>query len=141
VETFRPPVIVADASLLVNLWAGGPGARLAELVLRRDPSWVAPTLWRSEFRNAVTRMARAHHITLDHALAATQAAEDHMREREYGVVSQQVLRLAEQSRRSAYDCEYVALAEDLDIPLVTFDHTLIRAFSRLALAPETFLRD
>jgi hypothetical protein len=39
------------------------------------------------------------------------------------------------------DCEHVALAEELDIPLVTFDGEVARAFPGRAIAPESFLRD
>jgi hypothetical protein len=35
----------------------------------------------------------------------------------------------------------VALAEELDIPLVTFDGEVARAFPGRAIAPESFLRD
>ena len=42
-----------------------------------------------------------------------------MNENEYDVTSLDVLKLAELSECSAYDCEFVALAKDLDIPLIT----------------------
>jgi predicted nucleic acid-binding protein len=37
------------------------------------------------------------------------------------VASQQVLELAIRSRCSAYDCEFIALAQDLRVPFVTAD--------------------
>jgi predicted nucleic acid-binding protein len=39
-----------------------------------------------------------------------------------------VLRLSQESNCSAYDCEYVALAEFLDVVLVTADGKLAKAF-------------
>jgi predicted nucleic acid-binding protein len=134
-------VIVVDANVLVYFWAGGPGARLARGVLERDPIWTAPLLWRSQFRNAMARLARGRLLNLEQAMAAIREAELHMGGHEYGVASHAVLTLARRSGCSAYDCEYVALAEDLEIPLVTFDDQVTRAFPDRAVAPETFLAD
>ena len=47
--------------------------------------------------------------------------------------SREVLALARDSRCSAYDCEYVALAMHLDAPLVTMDKQLLKAFPKRAV--------
>jgi len=60
---------------------------------------------------------------------------------EYGVESHAVLTLALDSGCSAYDCEYVALADALGVPLVTFDAEILRAFPVRAIAPDDFIRD
>lgn len=43
------------------------------------------------------------------------------------------------SNCSAYDCEFVALAQELDIPLLTYDKQIIREFPSTALKPEDYL--
>lgn len=40
---------------------------------------------------------------------------------------------------SAYDCEYVALAEELALPLVTADRQVLRAFAGIAVSPKSFV--
>ncbi len=131
-------MIVVDANLLVYLFVAGTGTANAERVLRRDPVWAAPLLWRSEFRNAVLGVVRRRGLSRDDAVQAIRAAEDWMRGREYAVLSDNVFDLAIRSGCSAYDCEYVATADDLGVPLVTADRQVLTAFPRTAVSPQAF---
>ena len=63
-----------------------------------------------------------------------------MTEHEYSVVSHRVLQLATDSGCTAYDCEFVALAQDLRVPLVTTDGKILRAFPTVAVSLEAFAR-
>jgi hypothetical protein len=58
---------------------------------------------------------------------------------EHLVSSDAVLRLAATSRLSAYDCEFVALAQSLAVPLVTEDRAVLKAFPNVAIGMEGFL--
>jgi predicted nucleic acid-binding protein len=49
------------------------------------------------------------------------------------------LELAHQGSCSAYDAEFIALAQDLSVPLVTTDQKLRQSFPATALSPEKFL--
>jgi predicted nucleic acid-binding protein len=49
-----------------------------------------------------------------------------------------VLQLAAASRCTAYDCEYVALAYALDVPLVTVDRQILSHFPERAIALDLF---
>ena len=48
------------------------------------------------------------------------------------VRSDGILTLAFESGRSAYDCEFVALARELGVPLITCDRQLVRTFPAVA---------
>ena len=133
-------MIVVDANLLVYFFVAGPGSARAERVMRRDPAWAAPLLWRSEFRNAMLGVVRRGGLAREDAVQALREAERWMRGREYSVVSEEVLDLAVGSGCSAYDCEYVAMAQDLGIPLVTADRQVLASFPRTAISPEAFAR-
>ncbi|HMO53761.1 MAG TPA: type II toxin-antitoxin system VapC family toxin, partial [Tepidiformaceae bacterium] len=50
----------------------------------------------------------------------------------------EVLDLVTQSRCSAYDLEFVALAIGLGVPLVTNDRQVLEAFPGVAISPEAF---
>jgi predicted nucleic acid-binding protein len=86
-------------------------------------------------------MIRARLLDVDRALVVERDVEESMVNDEYDVATQDVLTLALRSGCTAYDCEYVALAEAFDVPLVTFDGEVRRAFPDRAVAPEAFLRD
>jgi len=133
-------VIVTDTNLLVYLYVRGERTDEAEAVLARDPLWTAPLLWRSEFRSAVAGLIRRGGLPLDGAFQIVNDAERFMSGREYGVVSHRVLQLATGTGCSTYDCEFVALAEDLGAPLVTSDREVLKAFPALTVTPEIFTR-
>ncbi len=59
--------------------------------------------------------------------------------REYNVTSPQVLDLVAASTCSAYDCEFVALALDLGVPLVTVDQQVLRQFPTTAESLDDFV--
>lgn len=131
-------MIVADTNLLIYLYVQGQRTEESEAVLRRDPVWTAPLLWRSEFRNALIGLVRKDALALDEALSMVDEAERWLAGREYSVVSRHVLTLAEKSGCSACDCEFVALAQDLAVQLVTADRQILKAFPTIAISPSAF---
>lgn len=131
-------VIVADTNLIAYLLLPGPHAARAEKALERDREWVAPVLWRSEFRNVLVLHLRKGVLSLDDAQKLCSEAEELMHDREHDVASDRVLRLCAGSKCSAYDCEFVALAESLRIPLVTTDSQVLRAFPDTAVSLASF---
>jgi len=50
-----------------------------------------------------------------------------------------VLKLVEQTGHAAYDCQYVALAQSLGVPLVTGDQPIVEAFPDTAVLLEDFV--
>lgn len=51
-------MIVADTNLIVYLFLTGDQTRLAQKVLAKDPNWIVPPLWQSEFRNVLAAYIR-----------------------------------------------------------------------------------
>ncbi len=131
-------MIVADTNLLIYLYVQGQRTQESEAVLRRDAVWTVPLLWRSEFRNALVGLIRTGALQLNDALAMSEEAERWLNGYEYTVLSGRVLALANQSGCSAYDCEFVALAQDLEVPLVTSDRQILKAFPTMAVSPSAF---
>ncbi len=133
-------MIVVDTNVIGYLFLTSDRSASAERALQRDRGWAAPLLWRSELRNVLALYVRKAWIELGQALQIMESAASLMRGGEYDVPSGEVLRLAAESGCTAYDCEFVALAGDLRVPLVTVDRQLLDAFPRVAVSLEDFCR-
>jgi predicted nucleic acid-binding protein len=125
-------VIAVDTNVIACLYLPGDRTAAAEALLRADPEWTAPLLWRSELRNVLATQIRARRLDLAGAQAIQSEAEELLRGREFAVDSVEVLRLAAESGCSAFDCEFVTLAEYLDVPLYSADRRLVERFPRRA---------
>ena len=133
-------MIVADNSVLVYFWLPGAFAEWAEAAKAQDGVWAAPVLWRAEFRNVLAGYLRKKLLTEAEANAAYLNVQKDLGAHEFTVPTERILKLVLGSDRTAYDCEYVALAQDLKVPLVTTDKQILRAFPKTAVALEKFAR-
>jgi len=133
-------MIVVDTNIIGYLYLTSEYSTQVEEVLLKDPQWVAPLLWRSEFRNVLALYIRKDILRFEDAVQIMDNAMSLMRGGEYEVASLEVLRLIKESRCSAYDCEFVALALDLGIPLITRDKQILEEFPQYAISPEKFLQ-
>jgi len=132
-------VIVFDTNIIVHLYVESGSSPQARQVILRDADWASPILWRSEFRNALVNCLRSGVLQKEKLFGIMTAAEMMMSGHEYEVASDDVLELAATSACSAYDAEFVALARDLRVPLVTTDKELLAKFPDTAVTPEKFL--
>ena len=126
-------MIVVDSNVIAYLYLPGEYTSAAEALLVRDPDWAAPILWRSEFRNILAGDLRRKAITFEQANSLQSEAESLLAGAEYELDSHAVLELVRDSDCSAYDCEFVALAQKLNTQLVTMDKKLLRAFPKSAV--------
>lgn len=129
-------MIVVDTNVLA--YAVLPGERTAAALglAERDPDWVAPALWRRELRNVLATLMRVRRLPLSGALAAFAAAEQLVTDATIEPSTEECLRLAARGRISAWDAEFVFVAEALGLPLVSGDKRLPRAFPGRVVALE-----
>lgn len=131
-------MIVADTNLIVYLFINGDKTPLAQKVLTKDPHWIVPPLWQSEFRNVLAGYIRRG-MKLAQAKRIMEEALSTFEGREVAPSSEKILDLVSQSDCSAYDCEFISLAEQLDVPLVTADRQLLSQFPKSAKSLEDFV--
>jgi predicted nucleic acid-binding protein len=132
-------MIVIDTNVIGYLYLTSEHSTYAEQALLRDTDWAAPLLWRSELRNVLALYLRKDLLSLGDAQQIMDEATGLMRGREFEVPSFHVLELVAASTCSAYDCEFVALAQSLGVPLVTVDRQILNQFPTLAVSLETFV--
>jgi predicted nucleic acid-binding protein len=132
-------MIVADSNLIAYLLIPGDKSALADEVLLKDSEWAVPLICRSEVRNILALYMRHEGMSLSQARRTMEKAESLWRSREFAVPSDDVLELAFHHSITAYDGEFVVLAKQLGVPLVTFDKPVRKAFPNIAIAAEDFL--
>lgn len=127
-------MIVVDSNVVAYLYLPGEYTAQAEALLEREPTWAAPVLWRSEFRNVLAGYLRRRTLTFEQTCNVQSEAESLLAENEYEIESYVVLGLVRDSDCSAYDCEFIALAIKLNTKLVTMDKKLLKAFPERTVA-------
>ncbi|WP_246044527.1 type II toxin-antitoxin system VapC family toxin [Pontiella sulfatireligans] len=130
---------MVDTNVVVGAYLPGLHASAIEAAMAKDSHWVAPYLWRLEFRNVLALYLRKELMALQDAKRVALLAESRMRNREYWSMADRVLGLAKSSGCTAYDCEFVSLAMDLNVQLVTIDKKVLKQFPVIAVSPEEFV--
>ena len=125
-------MIVVDTNILAYLYLPTEHTQKVEDLLSKDPDWIAPTLWRSELRNVLALYLRKNILTFEQALAIQGEAEALLQDNEYFVNSHDVLQLVQNSECSAYDCEFVALAQSMNVQMITMDKKILKNFPETA---------
>lgn len=131
-------MIVVDTNVIAYLLLPGAATPAAERLVREDAEWCAPLLWRSEFCNVLAGYLRRRNVELAAAIRIAEAASGLVRGREFSVRAADVLEAVSMSTCSAYDCEFVVLARELRLPLVTTDRRILRDFPDIATALPEF---
>lgn len=131
-------MIVVDSNLIIYIHVQSEWTAQALQTLKKDPQWIAPPLWESEFRNVMAGYMRRKILKLEQTNKIMNSALRTMEDREILSPSNLVLELAAASDCSAYDCEYVALAKHLKIKLITNDQKILRNFPDTAVNLDAF---
>jgi len=131
-------MIVVDTNVIAYLFISGELTLHAKNLLRKEPVWLAPILWRSEFRNVLSFYIHQNELSLINAIDLISEAENMMQGNEFEVRSKKVLELAEKSKCSAYDCEFISLSIDLNLKLVSSDKKLIKKFNNVVIPLNKF---
>src|SRR5690625_7035680 len=103
-------MIVVDTSVIASLWVPNDMEDLAYQVLRKDPDWVAPLLWRSEIRNVLALYLRKNILELSTVLQSMQEAEQLMKSNALEINSTKILRQITNSGCSNYYCDFYAIS-------------------------------
>ena len=132
-------MIAVDVNTIAYHWFMSPHSDAIKELFSKDSDWVAPVLWRSEFRNILANQIRFQKLALLDALEIWSGAEKMMKKKELPTNTSSVLILVAESNCSAYDCEYIAVARHFNVNLITYDKQLIKEFPDIAMTAEQYL--
>ncbi len=133
-------MIVVDTNLVAYLLIRSEHTERARRVWAIDRDWILPPLWRHELLSVLSSAVRAG-TPLDSARSVWHLAIEMMAPREHEVNMLRALELSRDLEISAYDAQFLALAEGLDLRLVTGDRRLRRAAGDRAMGMREFCRE
>lgn len=137
-------MIVVDTNVLIYYMIDGERTDLARKVKEHDPEWIVPQLWKHEFINVLavihTQKQKQGKDFSQYRLIWDNALEL-FSESEISVDMSHALELAVRNKVSAYDAQFVALAKELDLKLVTSDREILRKFPERAVSMEDFTKE
>jgi len=128
-------MIVVDTNIIVNFVLDGPQSKACYALHEADSEWFAPRLWREECANVFATYERKNLLPRAALISAFQDAENLIGLRECEIPIDRILTVAHRTGCSAYDAQYIALAEDLDLKLYTYDKKILKVVKELAIQP------
>ena len=131
-------MIVVDTNVIHYCWVRGDNTQIAQAVRVKDPDWHAPLLWRSELRNVLAAYLRQGLLSDGQVLDVLRHAGEAFEHSEHAIADELVFDIVRGTTLTAYDAEFVALAEALDAPLITADKAVLKAFPGRAWTMERF---
>ncbi len=112
----------------------------ATRVLESVQAIAVPDTFHSELTNVVWQWMRAEKLGLDIGVECLRDAAALITTVESAEsIWERALELAFDSKHPAYDMMFVALAEQLGAPLITYDQKLAKLFPSIVLSPEASL--
>lgn len=128
-------MIVVDTNVISYLLIQGDYTDAVVKLREREPDWIAPRLWLDEFLNVLAISERHGNLESDVADSTLELACELMEGQSYDLPAQRVLSTARRTGCSAYDSQYICLAEDLGLKLFTFDKNVLKVCPEIAVKP------
>ena len=127
-------MIVVDANIIVYRAIVGGKTALARQVEQLDSAWAVPLLCRHELANVLLQQMKHKRISNGEILSAWSDFEAIIGGNEHEVPMPEVVLLANERGITAYDAQYIWLAQDLNTKLVTEDRKLLASSPRESLS-------
>ena len=132
-------MIVIDTNILVYYLLDGYEKMGCYDLLRKIGKWYAPNLLITEFDNSLLLFLKQKIITEQECWSFHRVMRVITEDRFISVETSKILKLAIQSGLSIYDAEFVTVAIEHDLPLITHDKKILRLFRNLAFKPQDYL--
>lgn len=132
-------MIVVDVNVIAYLLIAGKKTAEARAVRELDADWIVPDLWRDEFLNILATYVRHGGTDLQTATALWLSALALFEGKESVADSITTLDLAVRHQLSAYDAQYLAVAADYGVRLITEDKAMLRTVPQRCMTMRAFI--
>lgn len=134
-------MIIADTCLVFHLFNETFLTATAQKILDKDPYWILPSLWREEYANVLSKLARKERRALDQVVNHFDYTIKELKNCEFTVDTKSALKISIDYKISVYDAHFIALAIDFNTLLVTEDKEILKNCSNLASSMYDFLNE
>ncbi len=128
-------MIVVDTNIIVYLHIEGDKTQDVEKLFLQDPVWIAPSLWRDEFINVLCTYNKTDNLDMSTCFEIFNNAEKLMGDNIFTVPATKIIDTTKRTGCSGYDSQFIALAEDLDLTLYTYDQKILKNCNKVAKTP------
>jgi predicted nucleic acid-binding protein len=128
-------MIVVDTNVVCYLLIRGEHSDRAQRLFDADSDWVAPRLLFEELLNVLVTYERKSLLADRQIMMIVEEALELIGDSLFELPPERVLAVARRTGLSGYDSQFVALAEDLDVELVTWDRQIIERCPTVARTP------
>jgi len=132
-------MIVVDANILIYSLIEGDYSPLVHKLRERDVDWRTTGLCLHETLNVLATYQRRDILTLAQCKKLLEHAERFMKVAQCEMKMEAALAMAAKYTITGYDAQYVALAQSLNVPLITEDRKLREAVPGIAFPMQEFL--
>ena len=133
-------MIVADTCLIFHLFNETALTEKAQRILEKDPNWIMPPLWREEYANVLSKLARKESRAVDEVIHLFKVTSDELSSCEIDVETVDALEIALEYKISVYDAHFVVLSKRFDVILLTEDKEILKKCSKFSLNLGDFLK-
>lgn len=133
-------MIVADTCLVVHLFNETDLTNAVQKVLEKEPAWILPRLWREEYANVLSKLARIEKRSFNAVMRHFSDTMEELKNCERDIDVKKALKLSIESRISVYDAHFVSLAVDYQTLLVTEDKEVLKNCPETSVSIKEFLK-
>lgn len=132
-------MIVADTCLIFHLFNETLLTDKAQEVLEKDPNWVLPPLWREEYANILSKLARKEGRNANKVITHFNNTLEELKNCEIRVETEEALKISLDYSISVYDAHFIALAVNFNTLLITEDKEILKKCPSKALSINSLL--
>lgn len=132
-------MIVADTNLVVHLFTQTSLTSIAQQVLAKDSNWILPKLWQEEYANVLCKLARKGYLTSEEVISHFNYTTEQFKNNEISIDITKVIKTSLEYGITVYDANFISLAIDHNILVVTEDQEMLKKCPKLAVNMLNFI--